>query len=375
MAEAIARVIAFERHGVAINALALPSSSAGADVIEAISEHRVPSVLASHVEALGVDPDMAETIRRMRHQHVAAGLKLELDTSAVSAMLTAMSVDHLVVKGAALSAMTGFAPSYRGAGDIDLWVRPADLARAERALHDSGWGRYRSTLPQPSDGWRWRLLVAVGNELPQQAVAMSPIDLHWRLTQFRGECIPTFDEAYRRSVTVPALGAGVRTLCPSDALVHLAQHGRKDVWPTLRHVIDVIRVVDRCDRDEVIDMATRIPNVALALAVARSIDARLAPDWTPRARTRELAAEAWQSCLSLRNTLAERQQTSGSQAFAVRAQYEWWQFRSGPTWTYRASRTYRLALPLHVLVRPTGQSTGQAADRQDDSSGSLAAHG
>ena len=372
MAEAIARVIALERHGVAITPLPLPSGAAArTHVIDAISDHRVPSVLASHVQALGLDADMAETIRRMRHQFVAAGLRLELDTSTVSTMLTAMGVDHLVVKGAALSAMTGFSPSYRGAGDVDLWVRPADVVRVEGALRDSGWVRFLATLPQPSDGWRWRLLMAVGNELPQQADGACAIDLHWRLTQFPGECIPTFDEAYRRSVTVPALGAGVRTLCPSDALLHLAQHGRKDVWPTLRHVVDVIRVVDRCDHEEVVDMAARMPNVALALAVARSIDARLLPGWTPRARTSDLAEEGWRSCLGLRNTHAKRRQTSGSQAVAVRAQYEWWQFRSGPTWTYRAAWAYRLALPLQVLVRPTDRS----ADRHDDSNGSLAVQG
>lgn len=354
MAEAVARVLAFERHGVPISALGVPSPPAARDhVLEALAEHRVVAVVAEHLDALGVDGETAFIVRAMRSQSLAAGLRLQLDTDVVSTLLRTAGIEHLIVKGAALSAMVGRPPPQRGAGDVDVWVRPADVARAEAVVHANGWTRSRATLPFPSDGWRWQVLMAVGNELPQQAETRSSIDLHWRLTQFAGEDIPTFDEAYRRSVPVTAVGDGVRTLCPTDAVRHLAQHARKDVWPGLRYVVDFVRVIDCCDHGDVVDMADRLPNVALALAVAELATGTTVEGWQPDERTRLLAREAWGSCLSLRNSLAHRLEATGMQAARTRVKYEWWQCRSAPTWRARASFAGRLAMPLQAVVRPS----------------------
>lgn len=352
-AEAVARVIAHERKGLPIAPLPLPGTVEGRmEVLDAIAEHRVAIVLASHLDALGVDGLTAAVVRRLRDQMVTAGLRLEIDTNTVSSLLATAGIDHLIVKGAALAALVGLAPSQRGAGDVDIWVRPDSVAEAEAVLHRNRWSRQRATLPTTSDGWRWRLLMSVGNELPQLSCEASAVDLHWRLTQINGERIPSFDEAYQRSVRVPPLADTVRTLNPADALNHLAQHGRKDVWPTLRHVVDVARVADRCERREVEAMADRLPNVALALAVAELAVGVHGEPSTIDARTRRLAAEAWNSCLSLRNPLAQRSRAEGVQALATRARYEWWQVRSAPTWRARASWAYRLAVPLQQLVQP-----------------------
>lgn len=354
VAEALARVLAFERGGVPITPLDPPADPKGRDdVLDAMSEHRVVTVLAPYLDALGIDGGMADAVRVMRQQYVTAGLRLQVDTATVSSLLSSIGVKHLVAKGAALSAMTGRSPVQRGAGDVDVWVRQVDVARAEAELHAHGWSRYRTSLPSPSDGWRWRLLLAVGNELPQKDADKSSVDLHWRLTQIAGEGIPRFEDAYERSVPVPSVGDGVRTLCATDALCHLAQHARKDVWPALRYVVDVVRVIDRCDSHDVLVMASRLPNVALALTVADIVTGTTVEGWRPDSRTRALALEAWRSCLGLRSTLAHRQRTHGVQGLKLRARFEWWQLRSVPTWTARASWAYRLALPLQVLVRPS----------------------
>ena len=357
VAEAVARVIAHERLGFRIDPVPLPETTEDRmAVIDAIAEHRVAVVLADHLDALGVHDVTAEVVRRMRHQLVTAGLGLELDTNMVSALLTSAGIEHLVVKGAALAAIQGLQPSQRGAGDVDLWVRPADLVRTEALLHQHGWSRYRATLPNPTDGWRWRLLMSVGNELPQRSDRANAVDIHWRLTQNSGEHIPDFDEAYARSVPAAPLVDGVRTLCPTDALNHLAQHGRKDAWPTLRHVVDLVRVADRCEPNDLRDMAERLPNVALALAVAELATGMRVEHWHPAPRTRRLADEAWHSCLSLRNPLAQRLQAGSP---AARWQFEWWQIRSAPTWTSRMSWGCRLAIPLQRLVRPTSDGVGR----------------
>jgi hypothetical protein len=353
VAEAVARVMAFDRTAVPIKPLPAPSgSTTWADVLDAMAMHRVVEVVFPHAKALGMDGDSVAVMYGMRHQLVAAGLKLELDTNAVSGLLQSADIDHLMVKGVALAALMGLAPSGRGAGDVDVWVRPADVERTEQVLHANGWGRQNPTLPEPADGWRWRLMLSVGNELPQVGAGVSHVDLHWRVTPWPGEHIPNFDTAYARSVQVPPLDDSVRTMCPSDALRHVAQHARKDAWPTLRHVVDVVRMADVCDPAEVVAMTRTEPNIALAMAVAGHVTTMDIPGWECDGRTHRLADEAWRGCLGLRNSLAQRNTATGTEAVAVRARYEWWLARSSPNWTTRSSWAIKLAVPLQKLVAP-----------------------
>jgi hypothetical protein len=325
--------------------------------------HRVVEVLFPHVRALAMDGDSVAIMFGMRHQLVQAGLRLELDTNAVSVLLEEAGIEHLMVKGAALAAVMGLAPSGRGAGDVDVWVRAADVERTEQVLHAHGWNRQNPLLPTSADGWRWWLMLTVGNELPQLGAGLSHVDLHWRLTPFAGENIANFDTAYARSVTVEALGESVRTMCPTDALRHLAQHARKDAWPNLRHVVDVVRIADVCDARDVTTMAATEPNVALAMAMAGHVTAMDLAGWTPDRRTLRLADEAWQGCLGLRNSLAQRNAATGRQAVATRARYEWWQMRSAPGWKARSSWAFKLAVPLRALVHRPHHANGSADER------------
>lgn len=351
VAEAVARVLAFDRNAVPIEPLPAPSgATTWADVLNAMAMHRVVEVVFPHAKALGMDGDSVAVMYGMRHQLVAAGLKLELDTNAVSGLLQSAGIDHLMVKGVALAALMGLAPSGRGAGDVDVWVRAGDVERTEQVLHANGWGRQNPSLPQPADGWRWRLMQAVGNELPQLGGGLSHVDLHWRLTPWAGEHIANFDAAHARSVRVPPLDDSVRTMCPADALRHVAQHARKDAWPTLRHVVDVVRLADVCDPGELSSMTRTEPNLALAMAVAGNVTAMNIAGWECDARTRRLADEAWRGCLGLLNSLAQRTAATGRQALAVRARYEWWLARSSPSWTTRVSWAIKLGVPLQKLV-------------------------
>lgn len=357
VAKAVTRAMAAERNGTAV--VPMPERYGAvnpSDIVDAVTGHRVVEVLAPHLDALGVVPEAANVLRLHRRRSTASALRLQLDTNAVSDSMHAHGIEHLVVKGVALASVMGLAPTGRGAGDIDLWVRAADVPAAEEILHERGWARQSDSLPKPSDGWRWSVMQAVGNELPQIADHASPVDLHWRLTPFAGEAIPGFDEAYRRSVPAAGLVPDLRTLHPVDALRHLCQHGRKDGWPTLRHVVDIVRLVRQCDPIEVAHMAGNEPNVAMGLAMTDWIGGSDVANWTPNRRTTRLCAEAWGGCLSLRGTLAQRNKAQGWDRVVTRARFEWWTFRSSPTLATRVSWAYKLATPLQVVVKPRHRS-------------------
>ncbi len=353
VAEAVARVLEFDRHGRAIEPLPSPVGGATwSDVLDAASKHRVVEVLFPHAGALGMDGDSVAIMFGMRHQLAQAGLKLELDTNAVSVLLDAAGIEHLMIKGAAVAALMGLAPSGRGAGDVDVWVHVADLERTEQVLHANGWGRRDPLMPTPNDGWRWRLLLSIGNELPRQGGGLCDVDLHWRLTPLAGENIPDFNSAYARSVQVEGMVESVRTLCPADALRHLAQHARKEAWSTMRHVVDIVRITDVSDPEQVANMIRTDRNVALAMEVSTNLTGQPVRGWEPEVRTRKLAANAWQGCLDLRFTHRRRKSVTGGQAFSTRARFEWWQARSAPGWRARIAWLVRLVLPRGMLLRP-----------------------
>ena len=156
-----------------------------------------------------------------------------------------------------------------------------------------------------------------------------------------------------RSVPMPAVGPTVRTLCLDDTFVHIAQHGRKEAWPTLRHLVDVVRLVDVSGPERTRSLASAHRNVALALLTA----AHIAPwleNLAERAdhRTRALADEAWQDCLSLEFPLSTRRALNGWEARRTRLRYESWLARSAPDWATRRAWAAHLAIPLGPLVDP-----------------------
>lgn len=330
-----------------------PSAAGTDDLIAAIARHRVIPLLTPWADPLGLPPDGVKKLQTLRRQEHLLGLANILGTATAAQALNEAGVDHLLVKGVCLPALSQRQPAARGHGDVDVWVRACDLRAAESALARAGWQRSEQhrSLPHPGDGWRWGILVRFSYELTLCHPRHSDLDLHWRLGHVGREFSFCFEEALNQSVTLPAVGQGVRTLAPLQALEHLAQHGRKEAWPTLRHLVDIIELSERCDRQEVRDLAQRQSNLRLALATA----AHLCPDlidgipmdW----RSTRLAAEAWTGCLSLTKVHADRLRLKGADAVKSRVSMAWWLMRSAPSWPVKLNHFLWLVGPIGAIVR------------------------
>jgi hypothetical protein len=319
----------------------------------AIVRHRVVPLLAPHAAALGL-PDVQQHRLHEMHLGVAgAGLANAAHTDAASAVLADAGVDHLVVKGAVLPPLVGQTPASRGPGDIDVWVRTDAWADAERALGAAGWSRRDGTadLPVPGDGWRGRVVQRVGMEMPLDHPRRSTVDLHWRLVPDHREVRFGFDEALARSVPVPEVGPTVRTLCPVDALDHIAQHGRKEHWPVLRQLVDVADLAAACG-DDLEELVRTSPNARVALATAAHVDARLSDLPGIDRRARRLADEAWTGCLSLHWPLSTLWSATGLERVRVRARRESWDLRSAPSASVAAAHVGRALVPVRLLTDP-----------------------
>jgi hypothetical protein len=351
-AAAVTAVLAAKRCDNGVVAPAVPDVD-WSDVEEAVFLHRVEGLLAPHGTQLGMPSDLAARMSNAHRRLLHSGIAAARDTDILSGVFERAGIEHLIVKGVVFMAAIGELPALRGGGDIDVWVRPEQTTAAEMVARNHGWHwrPHAEPLPEPAGGWRWRTMIYIANERPLDHPDRATLDLHWRLAAHQGELGFDFDTAQERSIVVPAVGASVRTLCLEDTFVHIAQHGRKEAWSTLRHLVDVVQLVDACGPDVTRQLAGTHRNVALALLVASRIAPRLEElaDGAD-SRTRRLAAEAWGNCLSLAYPLRVRIALSGREAWRARWRNEYWLARSAPDWATKGAWAVKLAVPLRLLV-------------------------
>lgn len=319
------------------------------EIVGQIRRHRLTMLFAAHAGALQLPDTVRATLAAARRRQMGEGLIATAHTSTLSSALQAGGVDHLVVKGAALSALVHDEPAARGVGDIDVWVRPEGVERAEAVIAELGWRPRPATgrRAEPGDGWRWGLYRFGLHERPWDGDGRPTVDVHWRLAHRQDNLGFDFDEAHGRSVPVTAIGPTVRTLCAADALAHMTEHARKEAFPTLRSLFDIVQLVDLCGPDVVVGMAQgRSPsarNVQLGLAVAAEIAPDLAMIHPPSARQRRLARRAVEGCMSLRMGGNVRVGLGGSERKRISLHHHTWVVVSAPSPASAASYLARLA--------------------------------
>ncbi len=245
-----------------------------AELLAAARRHRVEIALAPHAATLGcADAEVEALARASRAQRVAA-MRLVAQVHQVQAALEAAGVPALFIKGPVLAAQTTGDPLARGGGDVDVWVAPNSVARAQEALIPLGL-QPRAAYPVPTEPAAWRLMIATMYETPLIAPAWA-VDLHWHLDYNRAG-LPSFEEAWQRRIEVDLLGRTVSTLGLADALDHSCRHAAKDGHAWLRSLLDVHRL-DLLTRGTRTTRTTRRPVTRRTVEVARAL---LAPEPEP----------------------------------------------------------------------------------------------
>lgn len=303
----------------------------------AIARHRVAGTLSPMLARIDAP---AEIVERVRAQHVKAvsdGLRVAHDTVRASNALREAGIAHLVVKGVALAALVGDDIASRGAGDVDIWVRPADVPEAERALASQGWQRrYDAQLfPSPEHRRRWHWLLREMNEIPLAHATCADVDLHWRLGQTDAEVSFEFDSALHAASTVDVGNTRIDTLAPLHALEHLAQHARKEAWPNLRSIQDIVQVSRSLDGSEVKRLAATNRNVRIAVGLGSRLDQNLSPLVDLDRSDRRLVDEAWLRCLGGQSWPLVQPQSSGWTGIRRWLDHNSWLWRSSPSWKVR----------------------------------------
>lgn len=253
------------------------------------SGHDIARVLQAHGLLTLTDPNWPflplgdvgrRELRAMARLHGITGLTRVRPAAVLRDALAAAGIPAIFLKGIFLSQQVWGSAGARGAGDIDVLVRPEDLVAAVRAIESIGGILHVDTAdlrPRPMDR---RMHHGLSFDY-----AGTEIDLHYRLDDIPSVMAVPFAELQARSVGVTVGGEFFRTLDPVDALIATANHGGRDVWPKWGMLADFVRLLQRVESPigEVVGRAKAVGvghRLEVALALGRLLDPTL-PEQSP----------------------------------------------------------------------------------------------
>jgi hypothetical protein len=173
----------------------------------------------------------------VRHLWTRSRLALDNAAPALRALREA-GVDVLVLKGMALAALDMHNLKGRIAHDIDILVRPADVAPALAILDSAGWHSTRgeSGLLLRQRGAAFRCVNLV-------KPPFGDIDLHTRAYLTVSRDSPPETGLWTRSTRAALLGANVLVPSPTDRLVNAIAHGVLDAHRHSDWLVDCAQLV------------------------------------------------------------------------------------------------------------------------------------
>jgi hypothetical protein len=252
-------------------------------VLAYAERHRVLPLLARGVAslpAIAFPPAVADDLRARRTAHAIQALTMCADLTAVFDLLRGSGIDALAYKGPVLSLLAQGDMTARDFVDLDLLVRPSEAAAAGRALLEKGFDGPATRPPAEEE----RLLRST-NERQYRRPGGSLVELHWSpAPRFFGIDL-AIDDLLSRRVEVSIAGRGVPTLSAEDTVVVMAVDDGKELFPSLRPVVDMaafLKAHPDLRWDAVIATADRAGAgrmLRVLLWLARDLQAAPLPGW------------------------------------------------------------------------------------------------
>jgi hypothetical protein len=208
----------------------------------------------------------------------------------------ARGLSALPFKGPTLAAYAYGSLSLRQFSDLDLLLRPEDLASGQDVLLSEGYTPHLD-LPQSRQA---DYLRVVGQAPYFRQRDGSLVELHARLTPRRFHFPLRLGELAGRLVPLQLLGKEVRVLGPEDLLLVLCAHGAKHVFACLGWVCDLAALLlshPTLDLAQVFDRARQLRSERLLLLGLR-LGYDLLQQAVPVAVERQLRADPVASSLA-----------------------------------------------------------------------------
>jgi len=268
--------------------------------------HRISGLVHAGLKGGGIVPDgpVAQALDSDARAIAVDELWTAAEALRLQRALRAGGVEPMVLKGVAVAILAFGRLGLRVNADIDMLVRPEDVAAGLRILRAEGYGAAVKGSPeQPSDEW----LQLHKDIALSHTSGRGVVELHWRL--FDNPRL--LDGAHPLGEPVRLTGAGVIQTLPKDLnLIYLCVHGSEHAWERLKWLLDVHALVGRMPRAELLSLyaAARAKNVHRPVAQALLLCSRLFGLPIPReiARSRRDPRIRLLEALALQTLLASR---------------------------------------------------------------------
>lgn len=237
--------------------LALCRGPVDAAALQAVDWSRLVELAALHGVAGQVwhsltAQDALQTVPQPAQNHLQAAVQqvhfdgmIHLrEMALVTAALVAAGLEPIWLKGHALADLLYDDPLIRPSGDLDVLVRPAEVAAAEAALLAVGYQAQSAALHDYELAHNYHVTL-LREVLPGRAVLL---ELHWDLGAvglFRYDLAAWRAAAQR--FTLVGVDLPLHRFAPDAQLLHLALHMRKHRYVGLRWLIDVATLLRRFD--------------------------------------------------------------------------------------------------------------------------------
>jgi hypothetical protein len=187
-------------------------------------------LIQAHLEGQGqlpaVPPPVLATLLAARRRNQAAFAQQAYVLARLAALFDAHHIPFRLLKGLAVAQQAYPAPEARPVGDIDLWIRPADVRRVEALLQEAGLQKTPDYYGRPATFLR--TYAAEQEFLPGDRRGLpGNVDLHWHLVApwwLRAALRVPEAAIFARAVPVCIAGTTYPTLAPTDAFYYLCLH-------------------------------------------------------------------------------------------------------------------------------------------------------
>jgi hypothetical protein len=212
-------------------------------VLHLANQHGTTSLLHQNLAPLnGIVPiAVLQSLRRAYDHNIHKSLFLAGELIRILDCLTDLSIEVIPYKGVVLSEAYYGDMALRQSGDMDLFVRKADVARIKAAVCDLG---YTPRVFVPKDAEP--SYIAAGYEWTfDSAAAKNLLELQWALQPRYYAVDFEMEGLFERAVNATLAGRLVKTPSPEDLLLILSMHAAKHVWGRLIWLCDIAQIVQR----------------------------------------------------------------------------------------------------------------------------------
>jgi len=199
--------------------------------------HGVVPLVAHHLRefgASGVPPAVTSELQRLAFLYGGRNLLLARDLRQVLQLLRAASIPAIPLKGIALASALHGRYTLRVSGDIDVFVRRAQVPHAVGVLEANG---YRAEGP-----WQRWAATAYHVEIPLRprgAGRRYPLDLQWGLLGGDPRYHVAAEECWAAARPTTVLGVEAWAMSLEWEVLFLALHAGRSQWQGLKWLVDI----------------------------------------------------------------------------------------------------------------------------------------